>query len=211
MRGATAYASASRNEEEVFQSTLLMRGATQEIRVDNGLIKFQSTLLMRGATTSTVRYRTFCKTFQSTLLMRGATYYASHGAWRDAISIHAPHARSDHGFHGAHLCDLISIHAPHARSDVMPLWNGNGTVFQSTLLMRGATERQKRRAEEARKFQSTLLMRGATRNAGSEASRAPQISIHAPHARSDTACAHSATRASHFNPRSSCEERLLSA
>ena len=149
-------------DKAAFQSTLLMRGATQEIRVDNGLIKFQSTLLMRGATTSTVRYRTFCKTFQSTLLMRGATYYASHGAWRDAISIHAPHARSDHGFHGAHLCDLISIHAPHARSDVMPLWNGNGTVFQSTLLMRGATTFARKNMFYINKFQSTLLMRGAT-------------------------------------------------
>ena len=56
-------------------------------------------------------------------------------------------------------------------------------VFQSTLLMRGAT-RQTERAEWAEKFQSTLLMRGATKTA-EELVALTQISIHAPHARSD--------------------------
>ena len=60
----------------------------------NGL-KFQSTLLMRGATST---YPPLCvrlKKFQSTLLMRGATDAYGKGPGWYAISIHAPHARSD--------------------------------------------------------------------------------------------------------------------
>ena len=34
------------------------------------------------------------------------------------------------------------------------------------------------------------------------------ISIHAPHARSDSACRRSSSTSAYFNPRSSCEERL---
>ena len=56
------------------------------------------------------------------------------------ISIHAPHARSD-GFIVNMSCEtLISIHAPHARSDVQfAFFQWILVVFQSTLLMRGAT------------------------------------------------------------------------
>ena len=56
------------------------------------------------------------------------------------ISIHAPHARSDSKakFLLNHL--LISIHAPHARSDAASeSWRAVPMPFQSTLLMRGAT------------------------------------------------------------------------
>ena len=77
-------------------------------------------------------------------------------------------------------------------------------------------------------FQSTLLMRGATRTAGNGTSmgdisiHAPHarsdscqrikteeriISIHAPHARSDVRTARACPRSTYFNPRSSCEER----
>ena len=57
------------------------------------------------------------------------------------ISIHAPHARSDRYQNtGCYRRLCISIHAPHARSDYnlgeRPLIR---TIFQSTLLMRGAT------------------------------------------------------------------------
>ena len=146
------------------------------------------------------------------------------------ISIHAPHARSDEGFgitfgnrvisiHAPHARSdkkrnrvddrgvTISIHAPHARSDdsgSMP--NYNFEVFQSTLLMRGATRsyspsRHNNRhfnprssCEERHQaprleilvavFQSTLLMRGATSYPLSRL-----------------------TNSTDFNPRSSCEER----
>ena len=58
-------------------------------------------------------------------------------------------------------------------------------VFQSTLLMRGATGIRGVSYSTRRGFQSTLLMRGATslsrQRVGGE-----MISIHAPHARSDS-------------------------
>ena len=100
--------------------------------------------------------------------------------------------------------------------------------FQSTLLMRGATcpfcDTGK-----PRKFQSTLLMRGATQCAGvlglygNISIHAPHarsdgniiddqdgnlmISIHAPHARSDAGPDLRPEYSGYFNPRSSCEER----
>ncbi len=102
------------------------------------------------------------------------------------ISIHAPHARSDAHNIGINKDTLyISIHAPHARSDtrqfpdrhicryfnprssceerpVVPCTSKRYGLFQSTLLMRGATACVST-AIAAGLFQSTLLMRGATR------------------------------------------------
>ena len=213
----------------LFQSTLLMRGATavgwhagillqisihapharSDIVYDGGrswLDEFQSTLLMRGATRHCCISSRSTSRFQSTLLMRGATAYAAK--------------------------------------------SGGTGRFQSTLFMRGATGRW-RRSSGHRRFQSTLLMRGATctkyqlaadsyisihaphARSDGRGSRAPYarlpISIHAPHARSDAAdnvdgiYASISIHAPHarsdyclglvssgryyFNPRSSCEER----
>ena len=56
---------------------------------------FQSTLLMRGATTIASFFRMFSGLFQSTLLMRGATCIIGVTLFEILISIHAPHARSD--------------------------------------------------------------------------------------------------------------------
>ena len=163
---------------------------------------------MRGATcTQSLVY--YVGRFQSTLLMRGATRGC---------------APSDC------LPWLISIHAPHARSDLDRLGISSADLqFQSTLLMRGATFRKKGVCSELL-FQSTLLMRGAT-GRGRQVCRLVQISIHAPHARSDLRCkvddllcsisihapharsdgrpAHCRACRLHFNPRSSCEERLV--
>ncbi len=50
-------------------------------------------------------------------------------------------------------------------------------------------------------------MRGATRSS-SECHFTDRISIHAPHARSDSRPSSSSTASANFNPRSSCEERL---
>ena len=55
-----------------FQSTLLMRGATQLQLKEQDIKAFQSTLLMRGATVLAVHCG-IDSAFQSTLLMRGAT------------------------------------------------------------------------------------------------------------------------------------------
>ena len=160
---------------------------------------------MRGATTSRP-CALASLSFQSTLLMRGATSPKLAAQAAIMISIHAPHARSDQAsaYHGRRIpyfnprssCEErrhmltwydardISIHAPHARSDLSILTSHLAhDIFQSTLLMRGATNTAKS-AGGHRLFQSTLLMRGAT-------SRRPfayqsfVISIHAPHARSD--------------------------
>ena len=128
---------------------------------------FQSTLLMRGATACFFSSFSFSR-FQSTLLMRGATYK----------STHTKDARAD--FNPRSSCEerqitcktrcrnsVISIHAPHARSD--------RKVFSSTA--------------SASLFQSTLLMRGATLSCQAQRADLNEISIHAPHARSDSACA----------------------
>ena len=102
-------------------------------------------------------------TFQSTLLMRGAT------RWMRAFD-HCGRFQSTLLMRGATL---------HRQGILVHL------VFQSTLLMRGATSIRNSPGVSS-SFQSTLLMRGATprwRHAG----RRAEISIHAPHARSDQA------------------------
>ena len=78
----------------------------------------------------------------------------------------------------------ISIHAPHARSDFNARADKTDKKFQSTLLMRGAT-RSVISSSFASGFQSTLLMRGATW-VGAQGRGNKEISIHAPHARSDS-------------------------
>ena len=104
----------------------------------------------------------------------------------ELISIHAPHARSDACRCYHDTIYNISIHAPHARSDF------RGLIDKSAPDL----------------FQSTLLMRGATRRSAWE-SQLVQISIHAPHARSDAVRCAGLENIGHFNPRSSCEERPL--
>ena len=168
----------------LFQSTLLMRGATHIATGDEGMAKFQSTLLMRGATEP-----------------------PKPDDQAEKISIHAPLARSD-------LIDAInlrvksiSIHAPHARSDALLSPSSASGRFQSTLLMRGATNFIRRAfslrcyfnprssCEERRPagpYHADLRHFNPRssceerRGAGPKTSRAPQISIHAPHARSDS-------------------------
>ena len=147
---------------------------------------FQSTLLMRGATFSSAASSTFPGVFQSTLLMRGATLSSLVLCVNADISIHAPHARSD---------ERQAVIDPHVDEFQSTLLMRGATkicgeyfdciTLQSTLLMRGAT---KICGEyfDCITFQSTLLMRGATPAPQYQADR-DDISIHAPHARSDTA------------------------
>ena len=138
-----------------------MRGATRQKAHGFNRGIFQSTLLMRGAT-SFCTLRSTASVFQSTLLMRGATRHTAFVNLFKVISIHAPHARSDGSLGRRRRCNRISIHAPHARSDAdtreqfrhdnisihapharsdMPfaLSDSPFSLFQSTLLMRGAT------------------------------------------------------------------------
>ena len=103
----------------------------------------------------------------------------------DAISIHAPHARSDLQSSQRDTQHSISIHAPHARSDLVSLhWTYPDIHFNprssceerrvalTATLMLWANFNPRSSCEERRgtkttdmiesKFQSTLLMRGAT-------------------------------------------------
>ena len=146
--------------------------------------------------------------FQSTLLMRGATASNRHALPRLCISIHAPHARSDQDRTGRIRLYYISIHAPHARSDAMTVSSCSAMTHFNP---RSSCEERRsgqsnpsptpyfnpRSSCEERqygmppivpmwRFQSTLLMRGATFWLHPWL-RALDISIHAPHARSDAA------------------------
>ena len=169
----------------------------------------------------------------------------------EIISIHAPHARSDLGSGGGrHRRHDISIHAPHARSDCVvryyrhriydfnprssceerPLYPGSTTLdflFQSTLLMRGATAPQcqqfrrhyfnPRSSCEERQCGKTHNHISPDFNPRSSCEERHNIlashfnpigiSIHAPHARSDSRSGCRRKQTDNFNPRSSCEER----
>ena len=55
------------------------------------------------------------------------------------ILIHAPHTRSDRADKAVKAIAKISIHAPHTRSDAESIDSFIDDIFQSTLLIRGAT------------------------------------------------------------------------
>ena len=82
--------------------------------------------------------------------------------------------------------------------------------FQSTLLIRGATD-SPQPALIAAIFQSTLLIRGATCRDIYMIIVEFLISIHAPHTRSDDVLQNALAIERDFNPRSSYEERLMTS
>ena len=101
--------------------------------------KFQSTLPMRGATQMWA-CASASRAFQSTLPMRGATTDVGVRIGVEGISIHTPHAGSDHHHTDCARRVHISIHTPHAGSDSpRSPTNRSRFRFQSTLPMRGAT------------------------------------------------------------------------
>ena len=184
---------------------------------------------MRGATrwTGTSSYSA---RFQSTLLMRGATHVASETHQLGGISIHAPHARSDEW-----LCPICGKRHPfqstllmrgatriHASRWAMTLdFNPRSSceerqpgvvdyskisVFQSTLLMRGATRRCKIQTPRRTNFNPRSSCEERPGGLGRRA-HPLDISIHAPHARSDAMVMAITPAPRDFNPRSSCEER----
>ena len=143
---------------------------------------------MRGATRTHKAMQMVASLFQSTLLMRGATCQVNEMTRQQIISIHAPHARSDVAPTIPCFLYSISIHAPHARSDnLFPC-----LTFMDTMISIHAPHARSdplvlHICFDAFLFQSTLLMRGAT-------GRSPTtLSVR-----------------THFNPRSSCEERRAS-
>ena len=195
----------------IFQSTLLMRGATRQAAVlSTARCDFnpRSSCEERHLHIRNTREIKFL--FQSTLLMRGATraQHKSYGQLQ-AISIHAPHARSDTRLLNRRVGRWrISIHAPHARSDTLTLnraWRGD--LFQSTLLMRGATCSQVCLQEKHLQFQSTLLMRGATRGRSQDSCRLQTFQSTLLMRGATLHRGHVLFPRQYFNPRSSCEER----
>ena len=160
--------------------------------------------------------------------MRGATRVQGAGNHEIWISIHAPHAGSDADtlpaadiradFNPRSPCgerrggcevyvadDDFNPRSPCGERRMLTD-TGDGTdAFQSTLPMRGATGRV-RGLRCRRRFQSTLPMRGATRSDVYVKTMVP-ISIHAPHAGSDTLPQRSRLPWQYFNPRSPCGER----
>ena len=171
-----------------FQSTLLMRGATivpglilelLEISIHAPHARSDSPAAVALLPTSP---------FQSTLLMRGATNSFLSAASFKTISIHAPHARSDWAQTRSRPESGISIHAPHARSDLQSHAGLHLSVQISIHAPHARSDLSTCTAmQTGERFQST----------------------HAPHARSDrTSSPKQRSHSSHFNPRSSCEERL---
>ena len=174
-------------EQALFQSTLLMRGATRLCTSHTSIpTKFQSTLLMRGAT---CRSSHTCPSRQNFNPRSSCEERQRRYRWicrHRAISIHAPHARSDE----SELCRLhhraeISIHAPHARSDFASLLPSSHQTISIHAPHARSDERLVIRyiswisisihAPHARSDQYGWL----------EIPHDHHISIHAPHARSD--------------------------
>ena len=167
--------------------------------------EFQSTLLMRGATwPGPCKSQRHCISIHAPHARSDCARSGAARCWD--ISIHAPHARSDARRDGSIVHDLYfnprssCEERPHDdidfanRADFNPRSSceerpSGGTrstthfQFQSTLLMRGATDHVDPE-DKALLFQSTLLMRGAT--CRWDSARHPN---------------------DYFNPRSSCEER----
>ena len=80
-------------------------------------------------------------------------------------------------------------------------------IFQPTLPMRGATDKNATGCSFVVRFQPTLPMRGATRRIKPRRHQ-NEISTHAPHAGSDITGSAALHASQYFNPRSPCGERL---
>ena len=194
-----------KNEQMISIHAPLARGDAICRTTNYNLSPFQSTPLSRGATIRPDGFKDRAR-FQSTPLSRGATRSPSCTRAERPISIHAPLARGD--------LTLLQVFSRETGFQSTPLSRG-ATIrrqrrpslrrFQSTPLSRGATPISAPIARRTR-FQSTPLSRGATAKI-EDASRSPDISIHAPLARGDQNHDQSIHVAEHFNPRPSREGR----
>ena len=161
---------------------------------------------MRGATLTLQTAVLYC-VFQSTLPMRGATGWNGRGQAASTISIHTPHAGSDSLSAPAKAVKIISIHTPHAGSDLGDAGGGRRPIISIHTPHAGSDSQRQAGTVFAGNFnphspcgerlifhlwhgsvfvfQSTLPMRGATIT-GIKTSLAMKISIHTPHAGSDS-------------------------
>ena len=206
-----------------------MRGATLDSGGLKTFLPFQSTLLMRGATQYGMCIPIHIYDFNPRSSCEERRIRRDGDRDVCEISIHAPHARSDAAtelctsskahfnprssceerlatvgimpafsyFNPRSSCEerqhspiasnLASNFNPRSSCEERPVYNEQfkqDLLFQSTLLMRGATSLHQLFHASFTAFQSTLLMRGATA----------------------CGCTSNCGR-TNFNPRSSCEER----
>ena len=195
-----------RQRRMLFQSTLLMRGATRERGDNHGteVISIHAPHARSDKKLLTFYLRVIL--FQSTLLMRGATR-GPRAPVRALVNFN-PRSSCEERHGQDSSCSSWTNFNPRSSCEERPCYDilhGCRSLFQSTLLMRGATstcragrldDRISIHAPHARsdaiassswrkrRFQSTLLMRGATCSRGT-----------------------GAKNKNDFNPRSSCEER----
>ena len=123
------------------------------------------------------------------------------------ISIHAPHARSDtKQTEETVRAFIISIHAPHARSDQS---RAAASAVSMNFNPRSSCEERRlprKKWISAAVFQSTLLMRGATRWAVTASVASEYFNPRSSCEERRVWCREGVAR-NYFNPRSSCEER----
>ena len=140
---------------------------------------------MRGATRQYLHLSPERGRFQSMLLMRGATrWYRMEDRrqpdFNPRSSCEERHFQND----CRGIVQGISIHAPHARSDLfIKIASRILSTFQSTLLMRGATRMVHGSIECIRHFNPRSSCE--ERRYVMTEWEIEEISIHAPHARSD--------------------------
>ena len=142
--------------------------------------------------------------------MRGATYVAQCSKLVLAISIHAPHARSDRTSMASSRRPLANFN-PRSSCEERPITPSSMAwtkIFQSTLLMRGATRSASPGISPGRNFNPRSSCEERHEAVFCQR-RNKCISIHAPHARSDRGKHRHQNALCNFNPRSSCEERPL--
>ena len=206
MRGATRRNSNARMTQHRFQSTLLMRGATSGLR-------------RQSASKRNFNPRSSCEERRGTGSSRQIfLHFNPRSSCEERHVLH--YRRADwHHFNPRSSCEE-RLEIPHSTP--------GRTEFQSTLLMRGATEKRSRGREGDVISIHAPHARSDTTDTNKR--KCGDISIHAPHARSDddvnaisadvvefqsTLLMRGATlrrhrhkeRQRHFNPRSSCEER----
>ena len=152
------------------------------VYINNSIVKFlfQSTLLVRGATTLNSEGVEVLNISIHAPRERSDDMCADCWSREMEISIHAPRERSDIGINNSSIDKKISIHAPRERSDYpMKLQTFLNAIFQSTLLVRGATQGR------------CFITHNIT------------ISIHAPRERSDQPTVKAGFYIVDFNPRPS--------
>ena len=160
-----------------------MRGATAVEAADIAGTIFQSTLLMRGATSVGGDFARLLDDFNP---RSSCEERLNHNCMTNGIfiSIHAPHARSDSPFFRFKTINDISIHAPHARSDY-PLEPADGVVVISIHAPHARSD------SVLVKISAVIAISIHAPHARSDdrcrdwAALPRSISIHAPHARSD--------------------------